>query len=315
MCLHRGIVAYCDTINFLPGLSYVLKNSITTFYGKHDTKFKSTESMKPPPFEYIVPSTLDEAVSALTNEDAMVLAGGQSLVPMLNFRLLAPTRLVDINRIADLDYIRDWNGGLRIGTLARHHALETSSLVKERFPVLHAAMPLVAHLAIRNRGTIGGSLCHGDPAAELPGLALLLKAELQTTKRTIAAADFYKGALTTVLEKGEILTEIRIPPLAAGTGWAFEEFALRSGDFAVAAVAALVGAETRIVAIGVSEIPIRLRCAETQAANNTDLGAVAKVASEECSPVSDQHGSADFRRHLVGVLTKQALIAARERAS
>ena len=245
----------------------------------------------------------------------MVLAGGQSLVPMLNFRLLAPTRLVDINQIADLDYIRDWNGGLRIGTLARHHALETSSLVKERFPILHAAMPLVAHLAIRNRGTIGGSLCHGDPAAELPGLALLLEAELQTTKRTIPIADFYESALTTVLDKGEILTEVRVPPLPARTGWAFEEFAIRSGDFAVAAIAALVGAETRIVAIGAGETPIRLRHAEAQSTNITDVDAAAEVAREECSPVSDQHGSADFRRHLVGVLTKRALIAARQRAS
>ena len=270
--------------------------------------------MKPPPFEYVAPSTLDEAVSALTSKDAMVLAGGQSLVPMLNFRLLAPARLVDINRIAGLDYIKDWNQGLRIGTLARQHALETSSLVRERCPILHAAMPLVAHLAIRNRGTIGGSLCHGDPAAELPGLAILLKAEMQTTKRTIAAADFYKGALTTVLEKGEILTEIRVPPLAAGMGWAFEEFALRSGDFAVAAIGALVGAETRIVAIGVSETPIRLRRAEAQSTNITDLDAIVEVAREECSPVSDQHGSAEFRRHLVGVLTKRALTKAWERA-
>ncbi|SVC98366.1 uncharacterized protein METZ01_LOCUS351220, partial [marine metagenome] len=128
-------------------------------------------------------------------------------------------------------------------------------------------------------------------------------------------ADFYESALTTVLEKGEILTEVRVPPLPARTGWAFEEFAIRSGDFAVAAIATLVGAETRIVAIGAGETPIRLRQAEAQSTNITDVDAAAEVAREECSPVSDQHGSADFRRHLVGVLTKRALIAARQRAS
>jgi len=271
--------------------------------------------MKPPAFEYIAPTTLVEAVVALADDDAMVLAGGQSLVPMLNFRLLAPTRLVDITRIADLDYIKDWNGGLRIGALVRHHTLETSPLVKERFPVLHAAMRLVAHLAIRNRGTIGGSLCHGDPAAELPGLALLLEAELQTTKRTIAAANFYEGAMTTVLERGEVLTEVRLPALPVGTGWAFEEFSLRSGDFALAAIGALVGPDTRIAAIGVSETPIRLKRTEAQSTDLSNIDAVVEVAREEVSPNNDLHGSADFRRHLVGVLTKRALIAARECAA
>jgi len=270
--------------------------------------------MKPPVFEYVAPTTLDEAVVALADDGAMILAGGQSLVPMLNFRLLAPTRLVDITRIANLDYIKDWNGGLRIGALARHHTLETSSLVKERFPVLHAAMRLVAHLAIRNRGTIGGSLCHGDPAAELPGLALLLEAELQTTKRTIAAPNFYKGVMTTVLEQGEILTEIRLPALPAGTGWAFEEFALRSGDFALAAIGVLVGPDTRIAAIGADETPIRLNRTEAHCTDLSNMNAVVEVAREEVSPNSDLHGSADYRRHLIGVLTKRALTLARERA-
>ena len=126
--------------------------------------------MKPPAFEYLAPRTLEQAVAALGAEDAKILAGGQSLVPMLNFRLLAPSLLVDITRIPGLNNVDDWDGGLRIGALTRHHALETSPLVRDRFPVLHAAMAEVAHLAIRNRGTIGGSLCHGDPAAELPGI-------------------------------------------------------------------------------------------------------------------------------------------------
>jgi len=271
--------------------------------------------MKPQAFEYLAPTTLDDAVAALADDDAMVLAGGQSLVPMLNFRLLAPTRLVDITRIAKLDYIEDWNGGLRIGALVRHHALETSSLVKGRFPVLHAAVQMVAHLAIRNKGTIGGSLCHGDPAAELPGMALLLGAELQTTKRTILAKDFYKGALTTILEQDEILTEIRLPPLPADIGWAFKEFSRRSGDFALAAVGVLTGTDTRIVAIGANEIPIRLHRAEALSADFSNFDEIAQTAQEEVSPNSDLHGSADYRRHLIGVLTKRALTLARERAA
>ena len=176
-------------------------------------------------------------------------------------------------------------------------------------------MRLVAHLAIRNRGTIGGSLCHGDPAAELPGLALLLEAELQTTKRTIAAANFYEGAMTTVLEQGEILTEVRLPALPVGTGWAFEEFSLRSGDFALAAIGVLVGPDTRIAAIGANETPIRLKCTEAHCTDHSNMDAIVEVAREEVSPNSDLHCSADYRRHLIGVLTKRALTAALERTA
>ncbi len=268
--------------------------------------------MKPAAFEYLAPATLDEAVAALAGDDAKILAGGQSLVPMLNFRLLAPSLLVDIGRIPGLDFIEDDGaGGLRIGAMTRHHALETSDLVRQRFPVLHAAMQFVAHLAIRNRGTIGGSLCHGDPAAELPGLMLLLDARLKTTQRTIAMADFYAGALDTALADDEILTEAQLPALPRGTGWGFEEFARRSGDFALTAVGAIVGAEARIVAIGAHDTPLRLREAE---ALFPDIEAAAWAARAEVAPNDDLHGSADYRRHLVGVLTRRALKAAAERA-
>ncbi len=268
--------------------------------------------MKPPAFEYLAPTSLDEAVAALADDEAKVLAGGQSLVPMLNFRLLAPLLLVDIGRIPGLDYIEDDGaGGLRIGALTRHHSLETSTLVQQRFPVLHAAMQYVAHLAIRNRGTIGGSLCHGDPAAELPGLMLLLDAKLKTTQRTIAAADFYQGALDTALADDEILMEIQLPALPAGTGWGFEEFVRRSGDFALTAVGATLGDEVRIVAIGAHDTPLRLREAETL---YPDMDAVVAAAREAVSPNDDLHASADYRRHLVGVLTRRALAAAEERA-
>ena len=195
------------------------KEGVEVFHRKRKAVFRGVYAVKPPVFKYLAPASLDEAVAALADDEAKVLAGGQSLVPMLNFRLLAPSLLVDIGRIPGLDYIKD-NGaaGLRIGAMTRHHSLETSELVRQRFPVLNAAMQYVAHLAIRNRGTIGGSLCHADPAAELPGLMLLLDAQLVTTQRTIAAVDFYQGTLDNVLAEDEILTEIQLPALPAGTG-------------------------------------------------------------------------------------------------
>jgi CO/xanthine dehydrogenase FAD-binding subunit len=276
--------------------------------------------VKPPAFEYLAPRTLEQAVAALADGEAKVIAGGQSLVPMLNFRLLAPSVLVDITRIPDLDFVvEDGGGGLRIGALTRHHTLETSDLVRERFPVLHAAMAHVAHLAIRNRGTIGGSLCHGDPAAELPGLALLLNAQLKTTQRIIPAVEFFESALSTVLADDEILTEIHLPALPPRTGWGFEEFARRSGDFALTAVGATVSlsdgqvAEARIVVIGAHDTPLRLSAAEALLTDYSSIAAAA-AAQEQVSPNDDLHGSADYRRHLVGVLTRRALTAAWRRA-
>ena len=277
--------------------------------------------MKPPAFEYLAAETLEQAVAALANDAAKVLAGGQSLVPMLNFRLLAPSLLVDITRIPGLDLIEeDGDGGLRIGALTRHHVLETSALVRDRFPVLNAAMKHVAHLAIRNRGTIGGSLCHGDPAAELPGLVLLLNAQLKTTHRSIAAVDFFASALCTILADDEILTEIRLPALASRTGWGFEEFARRSGDFALAAVCATVSlagdnvAEARIAVIGAHETPLRMTSAEALLTDRSSISAAAEAARDGVSPNDDLHGSADYRRHLLGILTRRALTAAWQRA-
>ncbi len=277
--------------------------------------------MKPPAFEYLAATSLEQAVAALADDEAKVLAGGQSLVPMLNFRLLAPSILVDITRIPGLDFVEgDGDGGLRIGALTRHYTLETSALVQTDFPVLSAAMNHVAHLAIRNRGTIGGSLCHGDPAAELPGLALLLNAQLKTTQRTIAATDFFASALSTILAEDEILTEITLPALPPRTGWGFEEFARRSGDFALAAVGATVSlsgeevSEARIVVIGAHDTPLRLSAAEALLTSRSGIAAAAKAAQDQVSPSDDLHGSADYRRHLVGVLTRRALTAAWQRA-
>ena len=200
--------------------------------------------MKPPPFTYRRPRTLDEAVSQLAESDgeAKVLAGGQSLVPLLNFRLLAPQVLVDINGLEDLDGVKPGERGLRIGALTRHRTVETSALVRERCPVLASAAAEVGHLAIRNRGTFGGSLAHNDPAAEFPLVAVLLDAEIQTAspsgERSLSASDFFVSYLATALEPDELIVSVEVPSLPAHTSWGFEEFSRRYGDFALAAAAA-----------------------------------------------------------------------------
>lgn len=276
--------------------------------------------MKPAPFDYIRASSIDEAVAALAGRDgAKVIAGGQSLVPMLNFRLVDAPLFVDINGIDGLSGIRETDGGgLQIGALTRHFELETSALIRDRYPVLHEAMKHVAHLAIRNRGTIGGSLSHADPAAELPAMAVLLDADIVATgpagDRRIAAADFFEAPLTTTLEPNEIVTAVDIPALPPGTGWGFEEFAQRRGDFAVAGVAALVRREdARIAVFGAHDTPLRATKAEQAFATAGIDDAVAALRSE-IDPSDDLHGSAEYRRHLAGVLCKRALEAAMERA-
>lgn len=282
--------------------------------------------MKPAPFDYVRASTIDEAVAALaaSNGEAKVLAGGQSLVPMLNFRVVDAPLFVDINGIEGLDRIEETaDGGLRIGALTRHFALETSGLVKDRFPVLHEAMKHVAHLAIRNRGTIGGSLSHADPAAELPAMSVLLNARITTASaaggREIAADDFFIGPLTTALAPDEIVVAIEFPGLPARSGWGFEEFAQRRGDFAVAGVAAIVSTDgqsvtdARIALMGLHDTPVRARAAEA-ALIESGIDAAAAAARQEAEPMNDLHGSADYRRHLTEVLTRRALTAAIEGA-
>jgi len=248
----------------------------------------------------------------------------QSLVPLLNFRVVRPNVLIDINRLTMLDFVEEHDGGLRIGALTRHHTLETSPLVRYRFPVLAAAMQHVAHLAIRNRGTIGGSLSHADPASELPMLALLLDAEIQTSAACRAAADFFVGPLTTALADDELVTEIVLPALPPKTGWGFEEFSLRAGDFAVAAVAAtLTGADgkiakARLAAMGVGETPLRLLAAEAALTGQPFTAQLAteaaQLARDEVDPSSDLRASAGYRRHLVAALTERALETAWARA-
>jgi CO/xanthine dehydrogenase FAD-binding subunit len=286
--------------------------------------------MKPAPFDYVRPESVEETVALLASHagDAKILAGGQSLAPLLNFRVVRPGMLVDINRLADLDFVGDNQGCLRIGALTRHHTLEMSPLVGARFPVLGEAMAHVAHLAVRNRGTIGGSLAHADPAAELPMMALLLDAEIGTRSaaggRRHRACDFFHGPLTTALAEDELVSEIILPALPPRTGWAFAEFAQRSGDFAVAAVAATVSLsdgkvdEARLAVMGVDETPLRLRdieaCLVGQSLAAGLIEAVAQQAHETVQPATDLRASSDYRRHLVAVLTERVLSAAWARA-
>jgi carbon-monoxide dehydrogenase medium subunit len=286
--------------------------------------------MKPSAFDYVVADSIDMAVVSLATagDDAKIIAGGQSLVPMLNFRLLKPSVLIDINRIAGLSFIEDAGRSIRVGALTRHFQLETSSLMARHLPVLAHAMTHVAHLAIRNRGTIGGSLSHADPAAELPMMAVLLDAGLHIAspsgKRKVAARDFFLGALTVDLGSGDIVTEIEFPKLPAKTGWGFEEVARRSGDFALAAVAVTLTisegavAQARIALTGVGPTPLRAADAEALLVGHalgSDLaGHAIDAVRAAIAPETDLHASADYRRHLAGVLAGRALAAAWRRA-
>jgi CO/xanthine dehydrogenase FAD-binding subunit len=286
--------------------------------------------MKPAAFDYVVAESIDAAVAALAAADgeAKILAGGQSLVPMLNFRLLRPAILVDINRIPDLAFIEARAEDIAIGALTRHYRLETSPVIAAHLPVVAEAMRHVAHLAIRNRGTIGGSLSHADPAAELPMLALLLDATLQVASsaglRTIAAQDFFLGPLTVDLAGDEIVTRITIPKLPPATGWGFVEVARRSGDFALAAAAATITlrdgtiAEARIAMTGIDETAKRASEVEALLNGQTltpDLidAAIAAVRAA-VNPPTDLHASSDYRRHLIGVLVGRSLADAWRRA-
>ena len=287
--------------------------------------------MKPAPFDYIAATSVDMAAAALADggDDAKIIAGGQSLVPLLNFRLLRPSILIDINRIESLAFISETATDIRVGALTRHYQLETSPVIARHLPVLSCAMTHVAHLAIRNRGTIGGSLAHGDPAAELPMMALLLDAELHigsvSAARITAARDFFLDALTVDLNAGEIVTEIALPKLPPRTGWGFAEVSRRRGDFALAAAAATLAVaagaivEARIALSGIGRTAVRAATAESLLVGHALEPPLVSQAIEAVraaiEPDTDLHASADYRRHLAGVLTGRALAAAWRRAN
>jgi carbon-monoxide dehydrogenase medium subunit len=289
--------------------------------------------MKPSRFRYVLAHSIAEAAQLLAEqgEEARVLAGGQSLMPLMNLRLARPSALIDLNEIPGLAYIHADNGSLTLGAMTRDADLERSQLAATTMPLLVEAARHVGHRAIRNRSTIGGSLAHADPAAELPAVILALEAELEVHssagQRTIAARDFYQGAFQTSLQAGEILTEIRLPGLPTHSGSAFLEFARREGDYALAGVAAIVCldekdgsiASARLGLCSVGETPIRAHAAETllqgqRPEHEAWQAAAAAVETSLDTAPSDIHGSAEYRRHLAGVLTRRALALAAERA-
>jgi carbon-monoxide dehydrogenase medium subunit len=285
--------------------------------------------LKPAPFEYLAPRTLEEALAALANggEDAKILAGGQSLIPLLNFRLAKPTLLVDLNRIPELAYLRERDDGLAIGAMTRQVTVERETHLTRTQPLLKEAIGWVGHPAIRTRGTIGGSLAHADPAAELPAVAVCLGATLSTVgprgRRSVAAEDFFLGYLTTALEPEEILVETWLPPLRPSTGQAWVEFARRHGDFALVGVAASITLDgdvvrdARIVLTGVNGKPVCAREAETLLMGSTvaeRVSAAAEAARSAIEPDADIHASKEYRSHLAGVLTEQAVTLADLRA-
>jgi carbon-monoxide dehydrogenase medium subunit len=286
--------------------------------------------VKPPALDYVAVGSADEAIAELAvhGDAARVLAGGQSLLPLLNLRLAAPARLVDLNRAGALASIDERDGGVAIGAMARQRAVERSALVAERVPLLADALPWVGHSAIRNRGTLGGSLAHADPAAELPAVALCLDARFTArdarTARTIGAREFFTGSLTTALAPTELLTEIWFPPLPPGSGTAWIEIARRHGDFALAGVAAAltldgdVVRQARLALTGVDVVPVRAAEAEGLLAGvrltAESMAAAAEAVRGRVEPPTDIHATAAYRRHVVGVLTVRALARAGERA-
>jgi carbon-monoxide dehydrogenase medium subunit len=287
--------------------------------------------VKTPRFEYHAPRSVEEVLGLLAEygDEAKVLAGGQSLVPLLAMRLSRPTHLVDINNVEDLTGITERNGVVALGALTREREAEGSALVSQHLPVMAAALPHIGHISIRNRGTVGGSIAHADALAELPAVARITGAEMtvksSTNERFVSAEDFFQGHFTTALGDEELLTEVRVPKGPAGAGWAFEEVARRRGDFALVGVAAMVAldgtgkvGEARLCLIGVDDRPLRPSRAEAVlAGTEPSTEAFVEAAEEavrELQPPSDIHGSGDYRRQLARVTVRRTLEIAASRA-
>lgn len=286
--------------------------------------------MKPPAFDYVAAASTEEVLAELAahGDEARILAGGQSLMPILNMRLAAPARLVDVNRVAALSYIVERAGGVAIGAMTRQRTAERSGLIATNVPLLAEALPWVGHTAIRTRGTIGGSLAHADPAAELPGVAVCLDARVTVRggggERTLAAREFFRDYLTTALAPTELLTEVWFPSMPPGSGTAWIEFARRHGDYALVGVAAVVTLEgstvreARLAVIGVDGVPVRALDAErlliSAPLSAESMAAAAESLRRTLAPHDDLHATAAYRRHLAGVLAVRALTRAAERA-
>jgi len=283
--------------------------------------------MKLPAFEYACPATLSEAVALLASHDgdAKAIAGGQSLVPMLAFRVASPSLLVDLRKLPGLDQIKITDAGVRLGALVRWRDILDDARLRHAHPLLAAAIKHVAHYQIRNRGTVGGSIAHADPAAEMPGVVVTCEAAIAVTgksgARVIPADSFFQGALTTALASDEIITEIRFPAWPPGRRFGFEEFALRRGDFALAAAAVFYdqdaggrAANAHVGVIGVGDRPVRLATVEAALDGaRVDAAAIARAAaaaSAAVDPQDDIHASAAYRQSLVGTMVERALLSA-----
>ena len=286
--------------------------------------------MKLPPVDYEAPTTVSEAVALLAEhqDEASVLAGGQSLIPLLALRLARPAVLIDINGIDDLSGVSAANGWVAIGAMTREYVAEDSGTVAGAVPLLAAALPLIGHEAIRSRGTIGGSLAHADPAAELPAVALALDAEFvvrsQSGMRVIPAADWFEGYLTTARGPDELLEQVRFPAAGPGTGISFQEVARRHGDFAIVGLAASLtlsdGAisDARLAFSGVSDVPVRAAGAEDLLVGERPSAELfdeaARRATEDINPPADLHGSSDYRKKVAAALVRRGLRAAADNA-
>jgi carbon-monoxide dehydrogenase medium subunit len=279
--------------------------------------------MKPASFNYVRAESVGHAVHTLADAggDGKILAGGQSLMPMMNFRLVKPSVLVDINRIPGLDRVEKRGERIALGALVRHRMTAEDPIIAEHVPVLHYAMKHVAHLTVRNRGTFCGSVCHADPAAEMPMMSLLLNGLVHIHsaqgERHVPASEFFIGSLMTVLEPDELATEIEIDVLPRGTGWAFEEFARRHGDYALAAVAVTMmrkeglASDVRIAMMGVGDMPMRLSEVEAmlegRVIDQPLVDNAVDMIRQQIEPNSDLNASSDYRRHLAGALARRAL--------
>ena len=286
--------------------------------------------MKLPHFDYEAPKTVSEAVELLAEhlDEASVLAGGQSLIPLLAMRLAYPAVLIDINGIAELSGVSAANGWVTIGAMTREYVAEDSETVASTVPLLAAALPLIGHEAIRSRGTIGGSLAHADPAAELPAVARALDAEFvvrgQSGERVVPAAEWFEGFLTTSRRPDELLTEVRFPAAERGTGISFQEVARRHGDFAIVGLAASLtlsgGAisDARLAFSGVSDVPVRAAGAEDLLVGERPSAELfdeaARRATDDIDPPADLHGSSDYRRKVAAALVRRGLRAAADNA-
>ncbi|MBQ60810.1 MAG: molybdopterin dehydrogenase [Gammaproteobacteria bacterium] len=286
--------------------------------------------MKPVAFKYLKPATVEEATAFLAEygSEAKILAGGQSMMPMLSMRIARPSVLVDINEIAELTYIRAADDAVAIGSVTRQRRLGDDDLVAEQVPVLASALKCMSHPQIQNRGTVVGSICHGDPAAELPAVAIALGAELtacsQAGTRTIPVAEFYRGYYRNILEPDELVSEVNFPAMLPGCGWSVVEISRRHGDLALAGVASLVafaGEEidhVRIACFGLGKAAHRLVDAESllkgQRTSSELFQEVASLVSSSVKPMDDSHASAEYRRALAAELTQRSLFEAIERA-